>query len=193
MMEKINFSYIYERTRRMVLNPEAEWKIIGEEYNTPKEIFTHYLFPVSVVSSLSIFLFGFFHYSAWQTVGFGLINLVASMVGIWVAYLLIREFLSNKLRDADNIALNLSVYSGAVFILFHGLGIAFGKYFMGQLFTLVSFIFIRTLYLGIRGMGKLQGGQQTNLLIIGALAIACLPVIITQLLMIIFRISAFNI
>lgn len=192
-MEKININYIYERTRRMVFNPEPEWKIIGDEYNTPKEIFTHYLFPVSVASSLSIFLFGFFHYSVPQTIGFGLINLVASMVGIWAAYLLIREFLSNKIQDADNIALNLSVYSGAVFVFFHGLGIACGKYFMGQLFTLVSFIFIRTLYLGIRQTGQLQGGQQTNLLIIGALAIACLPVIITQLLMIIFGISVFNV
>lgn len=193
MMRKINFKYIYERTRRMLMQPEKEWDIIADEYGGLKDIFKNYLIPLAIVSSLSIFLFGFFHYSVGQTIGHGLINLLASVAGIWLAYLITREFLSNKLRDADNTAANLTVYSGAVFVVFHSLGIAFGNGILGQLFTLSSFIFIRTLYTGIRRIDKLPNGQQTNLLVITALSIICIPVIIAQVLTIIFGISAFNI
>lgn len=193
MMQKIDFKYIYERTRRLLTHPEAEWKIIADEYEDLREVLKNYLIPLATISSLSIFLFGFFHYSTAQTIGYGLINLVASVAGIWLSYLITREFLSNKLRDAGNTAQNLTVYSGAVFIVFHSLGIAFGNQFLGQLFTLLSFIFIRTLYTGIRQVSELQNGQQTNLLVITALSIICIPVIIAQVLTIVFGISAFNI
>ena len=115
------------------------------------------------------------------------------MAGIWFAYLLTKEYLSNKLRDADNTALLLTVYPGALFTVFHSLGIAMGNYFMGQIFTLLSFIFIRTLYIGIRRISDLPNNQQTNLLVIVALAVICIPVIISQVLMIAFGISVFNV
>lgn len=177
----------------MLVNPETEWDNVADEYPSLKETFRNYLFPVTVLSSLTIFLFGFFHYSVMQTIGYGLINLISSTVGIWLAYLLTKEYLSNKLRDADNTALLLTVYPGAIFIVFHSLGIAMGNYFLGQLFTLLSFIFIRTLYIGIRRISDIPNNQQTNLLVIAALAIICIPVIISQVLMIAFGISAFNV
>lgn len=192
-MEKMNFRNIYERTRRMLTKPETEWGIITDEYCCLKDVFRNFLLPVTVISSLSILLFGFFHYTVMQTIGYGIINLLASVIGIWLSYLITREYLSNKLSDADNIALNLTVYSGVIFIVFHSLGVALGNYFLGQLFTLLSFIFIRTLYIGIRQISALQGNQQTNLLVITALSIICIPVIIAQVLMIVFGISAFNI
>ncbi len=177
----------------MLVTPETEWDNVADEYPSLKETFRNYLFPVTVLSSLTIFLFGFFHYSVMQTIGYGLINLISSTVGIWLAYLLTKEYLSNKLRDADNTALLLTVYPGAIFIVFHSLGIAMGNYFLGQLFTLLSFIFIRTLYIGIRRISDIPNNQQTNLLVIAALAIICIPVIISQVLMIAFGISAVNV
>lgn len=192
-MVKIDFKYIYGRTRRMLTKPEIEWDKVAGESPGLKETFRNYLFPVAVLSSLTIFLFGFFHYSVMQTVGYGAINLISSMAGIWFAYLLTKEYLSNKLRDADNTALLLTVYPGALFTVFHSLGVAMGNYFMGQLFTLLSFIFIRTLYIGIRRISDLPNNQQTNLLVIVALAVICIPVIISQVLMIAFGISVFNV
>lgn len=193
MMIRINFKYIYDRTQRMLTKPETEWDKTGKEYSSPKETFRNYLLPVAILSSLTIFSFGFFHYTVMQTIGYGFINLLSSATGIWFAYLLTKEYLSNKLRDADNIALLLTVYPGAIFIVFHSLGIAMGNYFLGQLFTLLSFIFIRTLYIGIKQISNLPTNQQTNLLVIVALEIICIPVIISQILMIAFGISAFNI
>lgn len=192
-MVKINLKYIYGRTRRMLMRPEAEWDKVTDKNTGLKETFRNYLVPVIVLSTLTIFLFGFFHYSVMQTIGYGLINLISSGVGIWLAYLLTKEYLSNKLRDAGNTALLLTVYPGAIFIVFHSLGIAMGNYFLGQLFTLLSFIFIRTLFIGIRRISNLANNQQTNLLVIVALAVICIPVIISQVLMIAFGISAFNI
>lgn len=192
-MVKMNFKHIYERTKRMLTKPEAEWKKLTEEFPNLKETFRNYLFPIAALSSLTIFLLGFFHYTAMQTIGYGLINLLSSIAGIWFAYLLTKEYLSNKLRDAGKIALLLTVYPGAIFIVFHSLGIAMGNYFLGQLFTLFSFIFIRTLYIGIKQISDLANNQQTNLLIITALSIICIPVIISQVLMIAFGISAFNV
>ena len=192
-MVKMNFKYIYERTQRMLTQPESEWDKVAEKYASLKETFRYYLLPVIVLSSLTIFLFGFFHYTVAQTIGYGLINLLSSTAGIWFAYLLTKEYLSNKLRDADNIALLLTVYPGAIFIVFHSLGIAMGNYFLGQLFTLLSFIFIRTLYIGIRRISDLPNNQQTNLLVIVILAVICIPIIISQVLMIAFGISAFHV
>lgn len=192
-MVKMNFKYIYERTQRMLTQPESEWDKVAEEYASLKETFRYYLLPVIVLSSLTIFLFGFFHYTVAQTIGYGLINLLSCTAGIWFAYLLTKEYLSNKLRDADNIALLLTVYPGAIFIVFHSLGIAMGNYFLGQLFTLLSFIFIRTLYIGIRRISDLPNNQQTNLLVIVILAVICIPIIISQVLMIAFGISAFHV
>lgn len=192
-MDKVNFRQIYERTSRMLTRPGEEWTFVADEYYNAKELFKNYLFPLAVISSLSIFVFGFFHYTVGQTIGHGLINLVASVTGLWLAYLVTREFLSNKLGDADNTALTLVVYSGAIFVVFHSLGIALGNGFLGQLSTLASFIFIRTLYAGIQQIKGLPNGQQTNLLVIAALSVLCMPVIIAQILKIIFGISAFNI
>ena len=193
IMEKVTLRHIYERTRYLLTKPNVEWSLIMDEHHEPKGLLKSYLLPIAVISSLPIFLFGFFHYSMMQTVGYGLINLPASLIGIWVAYLITREFLSNKLPNADNTALSLIVYSGTIFVVFHSLGIALGNGFFGQLCTLVSFIFIRTLYIGIRQIKELPNGQQTNLLVIAALSIICIPVIIAQILTIIFGISAFNI
>jgi len=80
-----------------------------------------------------------------------------------------------------------------IFIIFHSIGNALGNIFLGQLFTLLSFTFIRTLYKGLGQIPRLHPGQKTNILVISSLAIICIPVIINQLLMIIFGISAFNI
>ena len=74
-----------------------------------------------------------------------------------------------------------------------GIGTALGNIFIGQLFTLLSFIFIRTLYSGIERLPEIPANQKTNILIITSLTIICIPIIISQLLMILFNISAINI
>ena len=192
-MRNINFRYIYERTYRLLTSPEKEWPVIADEYYTLKEVFQNYIIPLSAVASLFVLLFSFFQYTVWQAIGLAIINLLSTITGTWLAFLITKEYLLNKLGDAEGIAQNLIIYSSAVFIVFHSAGIAFGNGFFGQLFTVLSFIFIRTLYIGINQTAGMQANQKTNILIISSLSIICIPVIIKHILMIIFGISAFNV
>ena len=132
-----------------------------------------------------------------------------------LAYILVlavchKRILSNSLRDellfvacglcagslyfiAENTALNLTVFSAAIFLFFHSLSGAFGNNFMGQLTDLLSLIFLRTLYTGIYATTELTTNQKTNLFIITSLAIIFIPVILHKLLMILFHIPALNV
>lgn len=190
---KIRCQNIYERTRLMLMKPETGWPRVLESDFTAKEIFRNYLLPVSVVTAVLVLLLSLLTYTALQSVGLAFINLLSSLSGTWFAYLITREYLCGKLNYHDNQALNLTVYSAAIFIIFHGIGAALGNIFIGQLFTLFSFIFIRTLYTGIGVLPRISNGQKTNILVIASLAIICLPIIISQILMIVFRISAINV
>ncbi len=192
-MNKINFKYIYERTLQLLLKPESEWPHALEENNTEKEIFRNYLIPIALLTSVMVLLLSLLNYNFLQSGGLAIINLLSATLGCWFSYLITREYMCGKLSYENNQALNLTVYSAAIFIIFHSIGTALGSAFLGQLFTLFSFIFIRTLYKGLSTLPRLQTGQRTNILIIMSLSIICLPVIISQILTIVFGISAFNI
>lgn len=137
---KIRCQNIYERTRLMLMKPETGWPRLLESDFTAKEIFRNYLLPVSVVTAVLVLLLSLLTYTALQSVGLAFINLLSSLAGTWFAYLITREYLCGKLNYHDNQALNLTVYSAAIFIIFHGIGAALGNIFIGQLFTLFSFI-----------------------------------------------------
>lgn len=192
-MKKIDFNFLYERTHRLLMKPDVEWRVIFKECDTIKEVFQNYFIPLSAVASIFVLLLSFFHYTPIQAVGYAFIHFLSITIGTGLAYLLMREYLTSKFSDADTIAQNLTVYSAAVFIVFHSIGDAFGNGFLNQLFILLSFIFVRTLYIGISQTTSVPTNQRTNIFIIGSLAIICIPIILKHLLMIIFRISAFNV
>ena len=181
-MKNINFKYLYRRTEQLLMVPETVWPEALNETNSGKELYRNYLIPITMVISIMVLLINLINYNFWQATGLTIINLIAMLIGNWFAYLITREYLCRKLSFDTNLALNLTVYSGVIFIIF-----------LGQLFTLLSFTFIRTLYKGLGQIPRLHPGQKTNILVISSLAIICIPVIINQLLMIIFGISAFNI
>lgn len=193
LMEKINFKGIYRRTLALLLAPNTIWPRVLGETRPPKVLYRNYLIPVAVLTAACVFLSSMLHYSVWQAAGLATANLAATICGTWFAYLITREYLCGKLNYKEHFALNLTVYSSAPFILLHSIGTALGNTFPGQLLTLFSFIFIRTLYAGLEQLPRLQPQQKTNILIITSLAVICLPVIISQLLKIIFGISAFTV
>ena len=182
-MKNINFKYLYRRTEQLLMVPETVWPEALNETNSGKELYRNYLIPITMVISIMVLLINLINYNFWQATGLTIINLIAMLIGN----------LCRKLSFDTNLALNLTVYSGVIFIIFHSIGNALGNIFLGQLFTLLSFTFIRTLYKGLGQIPRLHPGQKTNILVISSLAIICIPVIINQLLMIIFGISAFNI
>lgn len=191
-MKKINLRYLYERTKELVISPDRTWPVINDEYTGVKEIFQTYLIPLSVIISVIVLLFGFLQYTVWQTICYAGINFISAVGGTWLSFLICREYLNNKVDESENTALSLTVYSSAVFIVFHSLATAFGNGFFGQLMSLCSLLFIRTLYIGINKNNNLQAAYKKNLLIISILSIICIPMIIKKLLMILFHIPAFN-
>ena len=189
---KTNYKHIFLRTKQMLLQPSMAWSKVWEENATVNSVFRNYLLPVTVFLSVIVFLLQLIHYTPLQSFGLGVIHFAAAMGGGWATYLLVREYLCNKLNYSDSDALNLTVYSYTVYIMFHCIGEALGNIFIGQMFTLISFIFLRTLYAGI-GQLQLQTNHKTNILIITSLSIVCLPVIITLILRIVFRIPAIHV
>jgi len=190
---KTDYKNIYTRSRLILLQPDHIWPALLEETTTMKNLFFNYLFPVVVLSSLLVLALSLIRYNLFQAIGLSVINLTSALCGTWFSYLITREYLCSKLNYPVNQALNLTVYSSVIFLFFHSIGSALGDLFLGQLFTLLSFIFIRTLYAGIKRLPDLPNAHKTNILIIVSLAIICIPIIISQVLMIVFRISAITI
>ena len=190
---KINYKHIYLRTRQMLTHPALVWPEALKENFTFREVFHSYLFPVTIGLSAIVFLLGLIHYSPLQALGTGIINLISGTSGAWFTYLITREYLCKKLNYRTYEAMNLTVYSYTVYILFHSIGSAIGNTFIGQIFILFSFIFLKTLYTGIGQLHELPANHKNNILVITGLSTVFIPTILTQILMNIFRISEINI
>ena len=190
---KIQYKKIYERTREMLVHPAGTWSEVMSERTDMQRLLYEYFLPVASFCAVMVFLCSLIGHGVVQAAGMAVINLASSLLGTWIAYTLIREYLCRKLGGQPSQALSLTAYSAALFVLLHGIGAALGDYFIGQLFILASFIFIRTLYAGVNLLPGMSGSQKTNVLIIASLCIICFPIIITQLLSVIFRISAINV
>ncbi len=190
---KTDYKHIYIRTRQMLTQPAVTWPEVLKENSTVRNTFRSYLFPIAIVLSVFIFLLRLIYYTPLQALGFGIVNFIAATSGAWFTYLITREYLCNKLNYPDHAALNLTIYSYTIFIIFHSIGGALENIFIGQIFTLLSLIFLRTLYTGAEQLQQLQANHKTNILIITFLSIVFIPVIITQILMIVFRISVINV
>ena len=137
-MKNINFKYLYRRTEQLLMVPETVWPEALNETNSGKELYRNYLIPITMVISIMVLLINLINYNFWQATGLTIINLIAMLIGNWFAYLITREYLCRKLSFDTNLALNLTVYSGVIFIIFHSIGNALGNIFLGQLFTLLS-------------------------------------------------------
>ncbi|MEG1737516.1 MAG: hypothetical protein RR137_04135 [Odoribacter sp.] len=192
-MNKINFKYIYERTRLLLLKPDIAWSTVLKEDSELKKIYKNYLLPIAATTTLLTFLLSLIDYNLYQSIALGIINFLAVSAGTWLSYRIAKEYLCGKLNIPENQALNITVYCSAIFITFHSIGSVLGNAFFGQLFTLLSFIFIRTLYVGLQQVTALKPGQRTNIFVILCVSIICMPAIITQLLRILLDIPALNI
>lgn len=193
MMNKNELDFGLKRIRQLLLYPSKEWKSIREESTEKRILFRTFFIPFCLTTATAVLLVSLFRLDFFHALGYALINLTSSFAGIYLVYLLIREYLNGKSLSPDNTALVLTVYSSVIFLLFHSLSIALGSNFFGQLTGVISLIFLRTLYTGIYVTIDLTTHQKTNLFIITSLAIIFIPVIIHKLLMILFHIPAFNV
>lgn len=117
-----------------------------------------------------------------------IILFMASVVGSYIAYRVTREYLSNKVAEANRMALRLAVYSSAVFIPFHCLSSGFSEGFISQLMAICSLLCLRTLHVGLNQLTALDVQYRKSAIVIIGLLVIVSPIIIQQLLMIMFRI-----
>lgn len=192
-MEKIYWKEIFLQTKELLMMPAEAWPKISRESNSAKALFRSFVLPQAIAMSVIVLLFSLFRYSVFFAFLNAVANVLALSCGIWVSYLIAREVLNNKIADADNIALKLTVYSTSVFTVFHSLAVAFGNGFFGQLLTIVSLIFIRTLYIGVNQTETLPANQRTNFMVIVCLSVICFTVIFNKILTVIFMIPVFNV
>lgn len=192
MISMNNIKHFYNRIKQLLLYPGREWAIICRETDNVSRLFNIFFFPVALIVSLLVIPGGIYRFGTFQGILYGLINFISVTAGIYLAFLIVREYLNNKTPEAENTALHLTVYSASVFVVLHSLSVALISGFFSQLLSLISLIFIRTLYAGIAAITRLETNQKTNILIIAALSIICIPVICKRLLMILFHIPIFN-
>ncbi len=191
MNKSIDIPNLYRRMKDLLIRPHKIWPIVYGEKNSVRNLFRTYLIPVAALSSVAVLL-SILQYTVLQTLCYTIINFVSVIAGTYVAFLFSREYLNGKLRQPENTALTLTVYSASVFIVFHSVSVAFVSGFFSQLATLISLVFLKTLYTGIHTIPALQPSQKTNILIISGLSIICIPIILKKFLMILFHIPAFN-
>lgn len=193
MMNKKELNFWFNRISRLLLHPSQEWDKIREEPTEKNTLFRKFFIPFCVTVAVAVWFISLLLLNFFYALGYALIHLASNLLGTYVVVLLISEYLNGKSLDAENTALNLTVFSAAIFLFFHSLSGAFGNNFMGQLTDLLSLIFLRTLYTGIYATTELTTNQKTNLFIITSLAIIFIPVILHKLLMILFHIPALNV
>ena len=186
-MKKLDIKGIFTRPRKLLLHPETEWQVIGRENIEGIELFKNFLVPLSVLSSACAILLRLLSTSPLYAIGTGIILFMASVVGSYIAYRVSREYLSNKVAAANRMALRLAVYSSAVFIPFHCLSSGFSEGFISQLMAICSLLCLRTLY-GLNQLTALDVQYRKSAIVIIGLLVIVSPIIIQQLLMIMFRI-----
>lgn len=187
-MKKSDINSIFARPRKLLLHPETEWQAINRENWEGIELFKNFLVPLSAISSVCTILLRFLSTSPLYAIGIGIILFVSSVVGCYITYRIAREYLINKVPQANRTALHLAVYSSAVFIPFHCLSSGLSEGFISQLMAICSLLCLRTLYVGLNRLTALDAQYRKSALVIIGLLVIVSPIIIQQLLMIIFRI-----
>ena len=191
-MRKINFRYILTRIKHLLTNPEAEWLKIKEEDSARDQLFRDYVIIPSALFSILVVLLRLLNTDLMIAVGWGVINFISCTIGTYICFRASKEYLSNKIQNHGKIAIYLSIYSSAIFIVFHSLSVGFTHNFIGDVMAILSLFSLRTLYTGLNTISTLNTRFKKSAVIIIGLLIICTPVIIMSLLTIVFRIPAIN-
>lgn len=188
MMKKSDIKGIYARTKEMLLHPDTEWQAVKRENTSGAEIFREYLVPLTSIGAACTLVLQLLHTPPLYAFAIAAITFVASVGGTYITYRVTREYLTDKIAEANAVALRLSVYCSSIFIVFHCLSRGMPEGFLCQLLGLLSLLSLRTLYIGINQMTALNVQLRKSTLVIAGLFIVLSPMIIQRLLVVIFRI-----
>lgn len=71
-----------ERVKNLLINPKTEWLLIKSENASVKEMFTTYVLPLSLIPAAFALLSGII----WHSIGLGLANALAAVVGTIIGF-----------------------------------------------------------------------------------------------------------
>lgn len=182
----------FRRIKHLFTRPGQEWKTIYQEEYSAKQLFRLFFMPYVSCLSAVVFLLHLLDTSVGYSLGYALVYFCATGSGVYLTCLFSREILSTKTEKNSHRAFSLTLYSATVFLLFNSFSSGIGNDTLSQLFSLLSLIFLHTLYSGLRAIQELNSDQKNNLLLIIGLAIIFIPFILKRLLLLILHIPLEN-
>ena len=146
----MNISNLYTDIQQLLLHPATYWLQMFRKTYTFRPFLRNYLLPLTSILSILVIGIHLFQRPIIQAIEFGIVNFITNLGSFWITFLLTKEYMCHKLDYEEKEIIPLIGYSNAIFIIFYSIGHACGTLFIGQLFILLSFSFLRTLYWGIK-------------------------------------------
>ena len=184
---------LYHKSYELIFSPSLAWPKLLDESLTGKQIINHFFIPILIIAcclQLSVLLFT---KTFLQALLFSVIYFISGWFGLKVTFLIIREYLTEKVEFPITIANRLTFYSGAIYLFFNSISVALVGGFWEQFFLFCSLIFIKSLYVGIKICDEIPQKTKTGLWFINFITIIVLPYTFRKLLCIIFSVSVYNI
>ena len=175
---------IIERVKNISVSPKTEWAVIDNETSTPGSLFTGYVLPLAIVSSLGSLLKGLFFAG---TLGFtyfivtAVIALVASLIAFYVSAIII-DMLAPSFASERNInkSAQLVAYSGTPSYI---AGLLAFIPVIGWLIALAAWVYgIYIMYLGIGPLKKTPEDKKVVYMVISFILMIALYFIVAMVL-----------
>ena len=183
-------TFFLSRLKGLLLTPGLEWKEIRERGPGGMLLFRDFIVLPCAFLSLAVVA------TRWVITGdlspallWGIINFLACTTGCVATVSIARVILATEVKRSALVLPRLVVYTFTVYLLFRSLSMAFpSRNFLGDLMTVMSLYAFYTLYTGLRGLTAADPARvQGSCLIVGLLVVG-LPLIITHLLAVLFRV-----
>lgn len=166
-----------ERTRRLILQPESEWSLIGKEQTTQRQVWQEYVRPL-IVWMVLLSLLGALFFHAGYGINFSYLlastfyNFTVVFGTVYLSSLLIREITPNYiLTENKNQAVKLVLYSSSAFILSSSFSALLNIPPLNSLLTLCGVYSFYLFWLGIPGMLGMSRERRNRFAVVSILII----------------------
>lgn len=189
----MRYKELYTTITQLFIRPKTSWHTIIRQPLTFKKFLYRDWLPLAGLLCIVVFGIQLINYTILQSIGLSIIHFITIVGGFRIVYPITKEYLCRKLNYPEQEVLPLIGYSYVIYSIFHCMGQAWGDLFIGQVFILISLLFIRTLFFGITELSNYQSQHQTNILIVSTVSIIFIPMLIKQLFTIILGIPAIHV
>jgi len=179
----MDFIAIIERTKRILVNPAEEWKIIREEPKTKMYVVRTFALPYILMLAIATFL-GMVLFRSYIPPGImiviSLVTFFGAFLSLFVSAWLINAFagLFDSKRDINS-AFSLVVYSYTALFITHAVGNLILPLFF---ITLLGIYCVYVLWIGLGDMMETPGEKQVGFGLVSSVTILVVYVTMNTLL-----------